>query len=690
MRTTGAIVLVVSIAVLSGYALHRPILTMLHPSLQAMSVLTAAGLILLAVALGAENSGHRYFARSLSVPVLVIATALLASHTFAGSDVVNRPLTEYLFGGNQGLAGRTSGATAAGLLLLATNTLLGSREDARGANLADACAGLTALVGGLALIGYAYGVQDLYAFSPFNTMAIHTAIALILLAFAALVVRPGRGAAAVIASNLAGGGATRRQLAVTLFIPVLGAGLLRATDAQRVGPGMAMALLVSLTVAALTLLILRDGRLQNEFDRERRVRNAVLAQAKAALERDLAIRVEALNAETGERLKAEDALRQSQKMEAIGQLTGGVAHDFNNLLTVIRSSADLLARPDLQEPRRRRYIEAIIGAAERAAKLTGQLLAFARRQALKPEVFDVGHSVTAIADMVGTLTGARIRIVTQVPDEPCFIDADPSQFDTAIVNMTVNARDAMDGHGDLTITVESSDGIPAAAAQAATSGAFVSVTIADTGTGIAAGDLERIFEPFFTTKEVGYGTGLGLSQVFGFAKQSGGEVRVASKIGQGSTFTLYLPRVAGMSRAGVVAGEPEPFTEGHGTRVLLVEDNTDVGSFAVQTLTELGYVTTWAASAEDALAKLAEDIERFDVVFSDVVMPGMSGIELGQEIRRLHHDLPVVLTSGYSHVLAQNGTYGFELLHKPYSIDQLSRVLRKASTWQRRKRMLGS
>jgi len=385
---------------------------------------------------------------------------------------------------------------------------------------------------------------------------------------------------------------------------------------------------------------------------------------------------------------AQESLRQSQKLEAVGQLTGGVAHDFNNLLTVIKSSTDLLKRPNLAEDRRARYVGAISDTVDRAAKLTGQLLAFARRQALKPEVFSVCDSVRALTDMVGTLTGSRIEIVTDLQGATCHVDADPSQFDTAIVNMAVNARDAMNGEGRLEIRVRSVEAIPAIRSHAVVHGAFVAVSISDTGTGIPEDRLERIFEPFFTTKVVGQGTGLGLSQVFGFAKQSGGEVTVESELGRGTTFTLYLPRVAG-AEATRDASEPEPLFDGHGTCVLVVEDNVEVGTFAVQTLTDLGYVVVLATDAQEALAELGRDADRFDVVFSDVVMPGMNGIDLAHRIRDEHDDLPVLLASGYSHVLAQNGTYGFELLHKPYSVEQLSRLLRKVATWQRRKRVMG-
>ncbi|GAB6845067.1 PAS domain S-box-containing protein [Methylorubrum rhodinum] len=394
-----------------------------------------------------------------------------------------------------------------------------------------------------------------------------------------------------------------------------------------------------------------------------------------------------LRAEVAERERIEDALRQSQKMEAVGQLTGGVAHDFNNLLTVIKSSTDLLKRPDLPEERRRRYVEAISDTVGRAAKLTGQLLAFARRQALKPEVFDAGRGVAAVADMVGTLTGARIQVKTQI--DPCFdaagapyaclVEADPSQFDTALVNMVVNARDAMDGEGTLTIRVGHADRIPALRTHPEVVGDFVAVSIGDTGSGIAPADLNRIFEPFFTTKGVGQGTGLGLSQVFGFAKQSGGDIAVESVLAEGTTFTLFLPRARVAPTQVEAPDEPEPLAPGHGTCVLVVEDNREVGAFATQALAELGYGTVWAMDADQALAELESTPERFDVVFTDVVMPGMNGVDLARAIHVRRPDLPVVLSSGYSHVLAEDGHHGFPLLHKPYSVEDLSRILRRAA-----------
>lgn len=376
--------------------------------------------------------------------------------------------------------------------------------------------------------------------------------------------------------------------------------------------------------------------------------------------------------------EAQEALRQSQKLEAVGQLTGGVAHDFNNLLTIIRSSVDFLRRPDLPEARKRRYLDAVSETVDRAAKLTGQLLAFARRQALKPEVFSAGQKVRGIADMLDTLTGARVQVLIEVPETSCLVRADVSQFETALVNMAVNARDAMDGEGTLILRVTCGAALPSLRGHAGSDALFVAVSLTDTGTGIPQDRIGRIFEPFFTTKEVGKGTGLGLSQVFGFAKQSGGDVDVRSTVGEGTTFTLFLPEVAAAEVAVLEPSPEAPAPLGTGQRILVVEDNVGVGQFATQILEDLGYRTVWAGTAEEALDKLGADGGGFDLVFSDVVMPGMGGVALARDLHTRLPLLPVVLTSGYSHMLAQESNHGFTLLHKPYSAEQLARILHRA------------
>jgi PAS domain S-box-containing protein len=377
-----------------------------------------------------------------------------------------------------------------------------------------------------------------------------------------------------------------------------------------------------------------------------------------------------------------EQVTQAQKLDAIGQLTGGVAHDFNNLLTIIKSSADLLRRPDLTEERRLRYIDAISDSVNRGSRLTGQFLAFARRQPLEPQVFDATERIRGITDMLTSIVDARVRIVLDIRCEPCVVEADPNQFETALVNILVNARDAMDGEGSLTIRVDEASSLPARRGHGQGAGRFVAVSLTDTGAGIAPEALAKVFEPFFTTRGVGRGTGLGLSQVYGFAKQSGGDIVVESEVERGATFTLFLPRVDKHVCGDVpVEAEATPTVDnGCGLHVLLVEDDVEVGTFAAQLLRDLGYTTTWSANAHDALSRLA-DGQRFDVVFSDVVMPGMNGVELGQEIRCRYPDLPVILTSGYSHVLVEKGRYGFELVQKPYAAEEVSRALRRATRY---------
>lgn len=375
--------------------------------------------------------------------------------------------------------------------------------------------------------------------------------------------------------------------------------------------------------------------------------------------------------------RAEEGLRQAQKMEAVGQLTGGVAHDFNNLLTIIRSSIDFLQRPDLPQHRRDRYMQAIADTVDRAAALTSQLLAFARRQPLMPKVFDLAKQVRSVTELVRPLVGGRVEIVLKLPSAPCLAYADVGQFDTALVNLAVNARDAMNGEGVITISVHPCDAVPAVRENRRREGEFLAISMTDTGTGIAASELEAIFEPFYTTKGVGKGTGLGLSQVFGFTKQSAGEVAVESVLGVGTTLTMYLPSAHGMDATDVGAPPTAARVGGAGTRVLVVDDNETVGRFSTEMLQDLGYETLWVANAADALARLGAPDQSVELVFSDVVMPGMNGLEMAKIIRARHPAIPVVLTSGYSGALT-DGLDDFLLVQKPYSVDILSRALQKA------------
>jgi PAS domain S-box-containing protein len=375
--------------------------------------------------------------------------------------------------------------------------------------------------------------------------------------------------------------------------------------------------------------------------------------------------------------RAREAMAQAQKMEAVGRLTGGVAHDFNNLLTVIRSSADLLKMPGLTPEKRERYLDAISDTADRAAILTSQLLAFARRQPLKPEIFDVGQRIAAMRQIIETSVGAPVHVKIDA-EAAGFVNADANQFETAVLNLVINARDAMPAGGDLSVTTHLVGKLPAVRGHGGATGTFVAVRVADTGSGIAPETVQQIFEPFFTTKALNKGTGLGLSQVHGFAKQSGGEIDVDSRVGTGTAFTLYLPLAKGEY---VTSAMPDVLPVPLRTqRVLLVEDNDTVGEFARELLQELGQIVTWVQNGEAALALLEEAPGKFDLVFTDVVMPGMNGVELAQAIALRWPTLRVVLTSGYSHVLAQEGSHGFTLLRKPYAVEGLLGVLQASGT----------
>lgn len=391
----------------------------------------------------------------------------------------------------------------------------------------------------------------------------------------------------------------------------------------------------------------------------------------------------ALDQRTAELLRIETALRQSQKLEALGQLTGGVAHDFNNLLAVISSSIELLRNDKLPLDQHGKYLNLIFDTVGRAVKLTNQLLAFARQQPLSPEVFNVDTHVQSVVDLVRPLLGTQMQVRHErCGNNGCFAEADVSQFEAALVNLVVNARDAMNATGLVIIRVQKVDAVPAGFGHGPLSGGFVAISVADTGCGIAPNKLQTIFEPFYTTKEVGKGTGLGLSQVFGFAKQSGGEVKVKSEVGIGSVFTLYLPCAESLPASKAMGLTLGSGSVGNGMRLLVVEDNETLAEMTCEILNTLDYQTTWVPSGAAALEVLARENGNFDLVFSDVIMPGINGIEMAEAVRKRYPELPVVLASGYSAVVEQEGTHGFELISKPYTSDMLVRVFRHAIAGQ--------
>jgi two-component system NtrC family sensor kinase len=379
--------------------------------------------------------------------------------------------------------------------------------------------------------------------------------------------------------------------------------------------------------------------------------------------------------EADRREMAEGALRQAQRLEAIGQLTGGVAHDFNNLLMIISGSAQRLRR-ELTDEKYTRFLDMIGTATQRGETLTRQLLTYSRQQTLSPQVVDLSQRLPLIRDLLTRSLRSDIEIKVDVPDTVCAVRIDPGEFELAILNLAVNAKDAMPGGGTLTLRAKPVT-LKGEATEEGLSGEFVAVRIADTGHGIPADILTRVFEPFFTTKEVGKGTGLGLSQVYGFAKQSGGTATVSSTEGRGTAITLYLPRTHEAPPVEAPLAVVEAPSEAAGT-VLLVEDNADVAEVGAGYLRQLGYRVRSVANAQAAIAALRLDAD-VDLVFSDILMPGgMNGLELASEIAERFPSIPVLLTTGYSASAQDAVRQGVIVLQKPYDIEGLRRNIREA------------
>ena len=417
-------------------------------------------------------------------------------------------------------------------------------------------------------------------------------------------------------------------------------------------------------IVFLAYLVVRDGR--------RRLR------LLEATNRQLASEIE-------ERGKAQSQVRQLQKMEAVGQLTGGIAHDFNNMLAIVIGSLDM-ARRRLTGTEHPGVIKSINNAsegAERAATLTARLLAFSRQQPLEPKVLDTNKLVAGMSELLRRTLGEMVIVETVLAGGLWRVCADPAQIESALVNLAVNARDAMPGGGRLTIETANSelDDRYADAHDEVQAGQYVMLSVSDTGIGMPSEVMERAFDPFYTTKGVGRGTGLGLSQIYGFVKQSNGHVKIYSEAGQGTTVKLYLPRHIGEDQALVPAARAvSHIPDGHVDEIILVvEDEDRVRHMSVDALRELGYTVIQASDGNQALEQIAVQ-PRIDLLFTDIMMPGMTGRELADRAKGDRPDLKVLYTTGYTrNAIVHNGIvdYGVAFLAKPFSIEALARKIRE-------------
>jgi two-component system NtrC family sensor kinase len=386
-------------------------------------------------------------------------------------------------------------------------------------------------------------------------------------------------------------------------------------------------------------------------------------------------RTQRLHDEAEGREIAEGALHKAQQLQVIGQLTGGVAHDFNNLLMIVSGSVQRLRR-QIGDEKQTKLLDAIMNATQRGESLTRQLLTFSRRQMLQPSVIDIAERLPALKEMLSRSLRGDIDIRVNVPRRTCCVRVDPSELELALLNLAVNARDAMPSGGTLTLTAKAVV-LRGKASEEGLNGEFVAIRVTDTGTGIPPDVLPRVFEPYFTTKDIDKGTGLGLSQVYGFASQSGGTATITSSPRRGTSVTLFLPRTWEMQ------AKPREQTEVAGVihragTVLLVEDNAEVAEVGKAYFELLGYRVKQAASAQAGL-DLLEREGGIDLVFSDILMPGgMTGLELAHAVRQRFASVLVLLTTGYSSSAQDAMRQGFEVLQKPYDLATLERVLREA------------
>jgi signal transduction histidine kinase/ActR/RegA family two-component response regulator len=418
---------------------------------------------------------------------------------------------------------------------------------------------------------------------------------------------------------------------------------------------------------------LRQNALARKFAESETERAEVLELAVRERTQELWEANQALKAEAEERQAAEAQLRQVQKMEAVGQLTGGIAHDFNNMLAVVVGGIDLAQRR-LNGPRREvlMQLQNAMEGATRAAALTRRLLSFARSEPLLPERVDSRELLAGMSDLLDRTLGERIRVKVDLARDAWPIYVDPHQLENAIVNLAVNARDAMDGQGVMRVTTAN---VTLAASQVGDvrAGDYVKISVSDTGCGMIPEVLERAFEPFFTTKPVGKGTGLGLSQIFGFAHQSGGEVGIESEVGKGTTVSIYLPRTEAAAPVRVHPAVQRSEAEAHvaGARILLVEDDPRVRTATVGALEDLDYEPVACSSGGEAIELFKA--QEFDLVITDVIMPEMTGPELIRHLKgAFERDFSVLFVTGYVGEGESDDLRGYELLRKPFTVGALA------------------
>jgi signal transduction histidine kinase/CheY-like chemotaxis protein len=660
-------------AVLIGWRIGVPALVTIHHGLAAMSPLTASGFILGGLSLGSRKlGGPQRLADATALALLALGATVIVSHLALGHDAVDDLLGNRLASPQGIVEGHTGPATALAFLLLGLILFSVQQPSRLSPKLVTVCAAGGTLLASVDLLGYAYGVEGLYATAFYRSTALHTAVGLFVLFLATLLFNPATGLAAIITSARPSGTVTRMQLLLTLLVPAAaGLLLLRELRQGTLAPSLCMALLVVCTTVPMVVRILTDGRILDSLDMQLRIAISNEQRVNNELEARVQARTAALE-------RAEDALRQSQKMEAVGQLTGGLAHDFNNLLTGIIGSLGLMQMRITQSrfDDLERYINTAQTASKRAASLIHRLLAFSRQQTLDPQPTDINLLVVEMEELLRRTTGPAIAVELVTAPDLWTILVDASQVESALLNLVINARDAMPQGGDLLIQT-GNIAIAAAGADDLPAGDYAFLRVSDTGDGMSPEVIARAFDPFFTTKPIGQGSGLGLSMVYGFVRQSGGQVRITSQTGQGTELCLYFPRHEGRRPAGGADElKPPALPAQQGETVLVVDDEPRVRMLVTDMLEELGYAALEAPDGPTALHILRNG-GRIDVLVSDVGLPGgLNGWQVGEEARLYQPDIKILFITGYVDTTIGRERElqpGMQVMIKPFTMEELAR-----------------
>ncbi len=697
-----AMAVAVGLLVLLGWQLDDPALKSVFPGLVAMNPATALCFILSGLSLRLQLLGRPRVLSRLVGQVCAIAVALVGCLKLAAI------LTGWDFGVDQilfhsklaatgaPLPNRMAPNTALNFVLIGLSLCMVNVEWRRGWRPAQLLALPPLLLSLLAITGYMYGVRAFYGLTSFIPMALNTAFSFLVLSSGVLLAHPDRGLTRVFTSDDLGGTLARRLFPFAVVVLLLFGWLrLHGENAGLYETDFGAALHVFMSSIVMGAVIWASAFYLSRADAERRrasdelkraydnlesrveERTAELSSANASLEREVAERRQAEEALR----KSEDQLRQAQKMEAIGLLAGGVAHDFNNMLTAIMGHSQLMRMRMTPQDPAVRDAEEIEKAANRAASLTRQLLAFSRQQVLQPKIVDLNHLISELDKMLRRLIGANIDLVTAPGSALGRVKVDPGQMEQVLLNLVVNARDAMPEGGKITMETSMVE-LDEAYARGRTGvrpGRHILLAVSDTGSGIDPEIRARIFEPFFTTKEPGKGTGLGLSTVYGIVKQSDGHIEVYSEAGRGTSFKIYLPVAQGP--IGVVESENAKSGLSRGSEtVLLVEDEDLVREVVRQALELHGYRVVEARNGKEGLDRFERNPTDIDLIVTDVMMPQLTGPELAARASQLRRDLKVVYMSGYTDkaivhhgVLAEGAAY----LQKPFTPDALARKVRE-------------